>query len=89
LDIAQKIDILAKPGNTFTFAGTITFVDLRAGYVGIADYGHNNTYEVAIDRVPLGAKAQLKEGAGVVVQAVFDGRKYEAQTIEQSPGPIR
>ena len=89
LDIAQKIDVLAKPGNTFTFAGTITFVDLRTGYVGIIDYGQRNTYEVAIDRLSIGAKAQLKEGAGVVVQAIFDGRKYEAQTIEQAPAPVR
>ena len=80
--LAQKIDILAQPGGTFTFAGKMTFVDLRAGYVAIADQAGANTYEVAVDHLTPDVKLQLKEGSDVVVHAKFDGQKYQAQTIE-------
>jgi hypothetical protein len=83
---AQQIDILAQPGSTFTFAGKMTFVDLRAGYVAIADQTGANTYEVAVDHLTPGVKSQLKEGSDVVVHAKFDGQKYQAQTIEVAQG---
>ncbi len=84
--LAQQIDILAQPGSTFTFAGKMTFVDLRAGYVAIADQTGFNTYEVAVDHLTPGVKSQLKEGSDVVVHAKFDGQKYQAQTIEVAQG---
>jgi hypothetical protein len=79
---AAQIDILAQPGSTFTFAGKMTFVDLRAGYVAIADQAGANTYEVSVDHLPRDVKRQLKEGTDVVVQAKFDGQKYQAQKVE-------
>lgn len=82
---AKQIDILARPGSTFTFAGKLTFVDLRTGYVAIADPAGANTYEVAIDHLTPDAKLKLKEGNDVVVQAKFDGQKYQAQTIDATP----
>jgi hypothetical protein len=79
---AAQIDILAQPGSTFTFAGKMTFVDLRAGYVAIADQAGANTYEVSVDHLPRDVKRHLKEGTDVVVQAKFDGQKYQAQKVE-------
>jgi len=83
---AQQIDILAQPGSTFTFAGKITFVDLRAGSVAVADLAQAYTYEVAVDRLTPDMKLRLKEGTDVIIHAQFDGRKYQAQTIEPAPG---
>src|SRR6266576_360594 len=83
---AQQIDILAQPGNTFTFVGKMTFVDLRAGYVAIADQNGANTYEVAVDHLTPNVKSLLKEGSDVVVHAKFDGQKYQAQSIEPAQG---
>jgi len=80
--LAQKVDVLAQPGGTFTFAGKITFVDLRAGFVAIADPAGANTYEVAVDHLSPDVKVRLKEGSDVVVHTKFDGQKYQAQTIE-------
>ncbi len=79
---AAQIDILAQPGSTFTFAGKMTFVDLRVGYVAIADQAGANTYEVAVDHLTPAVKRQLKEGTDVIVQAKFDGQKYQAQSVE-------
>jgi hypothetical protein len=81
-NVAGQIDILAQPGSIFTFAGKMAFVDLRAGYVAIADQTGTNTYEVAVDHLSPNVRAQLKEGSDVVVHAKFDGEKYQAQTID-------
>jgi len=84
-DIAEKIEILAQPGSTFTFAGKITFVDVRAGYVAIEDQAEDNTHEVDVDRLTPDVKLQLKEGTDVIIHAQFDGHSYHAQTIEPAP----
>ena len=57
-------------------------MDLRAGYVAIADQAGTSTYEVAVDHLSPDVRAQLKEGSDVVVHAKFDGEKYQAQTID-------
>jgi hypothetical protein len=84
-DMAQRIDILAQPGSPFTFAGKITFVDVRAGYVAITNEAEAKSYEVAVDRLAPEVKLQLKEGTEVLIRAQFDGQKYHAQTIEPAP----
>jgi hypothetical protein len=88
-DTAQQIDILAHPGDLFTFAGKITFVDFRAGFIALADPRNADTHEVAVDSLSDAAKRELREGADVVIHAQFDGRKYEAQTIDPAPGQQR
>jgi hypothetical protein len=85
VNAASKIDILAQPGSMSTFAGKMTFVDLRTNLVAIADQSGVNTYEVAIDKLPRDVKQQLREGKDVIVHAQFDGKKYEAQTIDFAP----
>ena len=84
--MAQQIEILAQPGSLFTFAGKITFVDVRAGYVAIADEA--KSYEVSVDRLAPEVKLQLKEGTDILIHAQFDGQKYHAQTIEPAPGRL-
>lgn len=84
---AQKIDILARPGSTFTFTGRVIVIDLRDGHLTLAENESDNTFEVALDSISSEAKLRLKEGMDVVVQARFDGRKYEAQSIEPLPAP--
>ena len=88
-DTAQQIDILAHPGDLFTFAGKITFVDFRAGFIALADPRNADTHEVAVDSLSDAAKRELREGADVVIHAQFDGRKYQAQTIDPAPGQQR
>jgi len=80
---AQKVDILAQPGSTFTFAGKITFVDVRTGYVAIADRAEGNSYEVAVDRLTPKVKLRLKEGTDVIIHAQFDGQKYRHRRSSQ------
>lgn len=79
---AQKIEILARPGSTFTFAGRIVVVDLRDGHLTLAENASENTFEVALDSLSQDAKLRLRQGADVIVRARFDGRRYQAQSIE-------
>lgn len=79
---AEKVEILARPGTAFTFAGKIVVVDLRDGHLTLVEPSGDGTFEVGLDSLPLDAKLRLKEGMDVIVNARFDGRRYEAQSIE-------
>ncbi len=83
---AQKVDVLARPGSVFIFAGKIVVVDLRDEHLTIAESPGNNTFEVALDSLSQDAKLRLKQGEDVIVQARFDGRRYQAQSIESLSG---
>jgi hypothetical protein len=86
---AKKIDILARPGGTFTFAGRIVVVDLRDGHLTLTEATGDNTFEVALDSLSSDARLRLKQGMDVIVQARFDGQKYVAQSIEPLSSPQR
>lgn len=81
---AGQIQVLANPGQSFTFVGKITFVDLHIKRIAIANQSDNETYELGIDSVLESEMRGLHEGAQAVIRAVFDGKNYEARTIEIS-----
>lgn len=82
---AQKIEVLARPGSIFTFSGRILVVDLRDQHLTLAEKDSENNFEVALDSLPSDSKLRLKQGMDVIVQARFDGSKYQAQSIEPMP----
>jgi hypothetical protein len=84
-NLAEKIEILAQPGGTFTFAGTILSIDMRNGYLTLIEPDSQNTFDVGLSSVPAGVRAQLKEGVDVTVNARFDGTSYQAQSIQLVP----
>jgi hypothetical protein len=83
-NLAEKIDVLAQPGGEFTFAGRVLSIDLRNGYMTLAEPDSENTFEVGLDSIPAAARNQLREGADVIVQVRFDGSKYQARNVELS-----
>ena len=82
IDEARQIRVVANPGGTFTFAGTVTFVDLRLKRMAIANRSDKETYEITLASLPADLVRQLKEGAEAKVTAVFDGKGYQAKSIE-------
>jgi Domain of unknown function (DUF5666) len=86
-NLADKIEILAQPGGTFTFAGTILSIDMRNGYLTLIEPDSQNTFDVGLSSVPAHLRAQLKEGVDVTVNARFDGTSYQAQNIQVVPRP--
>jgi hypothetical protein len=79
--IANHIAILASPGDELTFAGSITFLDLRAKQFVVADAQNNQTYKIVFDPASVPAARDLHEGANVKVTAEFDGSHYNARSI--------
>jgi hypothetical protein len=84
---AQKIEILAKPGSTFTFSGTIAVVDLRDNHLTVTETPDQRSLEIGLASIPAEEKLGLKQGMDVVVRARFDGRQYQAQSVEPSAKP--
>ena len=87
-NLAEKIDVLAQPGGTFTFSGRILSIDLRNGYMTLVEPDSQNTFDVGLDSIPSAARNQLKESADVTVRARFDGSKYQAESVEPMPAPL-
>lgn len=79
---AEKIDILARPGSTLTFAGRIAVIDLRDAHLTLYESSGENTFEVGLRSLPQNDRLRLKQGMDVIVRARFDGRTYQAQSIE-------
>jgi hypothetical protein len=78
--VASVITLLAAPGENITFAGKVTYLDLRAGTLALENRTDSQTYDIAFDRqgrIP----SNLMVGSDVTVAAVFDGRQYKASNI--------
>jgi hypothetical protein len=84
--VAEKINVMARPGSTFVFAGKIAVVDLRDLHLTLFEKSSENTFEVGLHSLPASERLSLKQGADVIVHARFDGEKYEAQAIEPTSG---
>jgi hypothetical protein len=84
--VAEKINVMARPGSTFVFAGRIAVVDLRDLHLTLYEKSSENTFEVGLRSLPASERLSLKQGADVIVHARFDGEKYEAQAIEPTSG---
>lgn len=80
--VARHIQVLANPGESFTFYGRITFLDLRASRIAIANQSDGETYDIALNSIPPAGTRSLRTGADAKVSAVFDGKQYEAKTLE-------
>ena len=81
--MAQSIEILAEPGRSYTFNGVLTAVDLRSRTASISSPGDaGGTYEVALDRLDRDSARNLREGDAVRVDAQFDGKRYNARSVE-------
>jgi hypothetical protein len=80
-DTAREVDVYAVPGSVFTFAGTVTFLNLAHGVVALQQRSDDQNYEIMLER---GADryTNLTQGAEVTIRALFDGERYLAQSIE-------
>ncbi len=78
---AQESSIIAVPGTTFVFAGTISDLDLHLGTFAIQNRTDQKTYELRFNPANVAAKDKLTVGAEVTASAVFDGSSYVANNI--------
>ncbi len=77
---AQTITVLAASGETFTFVGKVTYLDLSTGVLAVDNRSDDRTYDLSLDK-DTKLPSNLTIGSDVTVAAVFDGRQYKASSI--------
>jgi hypothetical protein len=79
--IANRIAILAIPGETLSFSGNVSFLDLHANQFVVANASNDQSYKISFDPAAFPETRNLHEGTSVKVTAEFDGSRYVARTI--------
>lgn len=82
---ANKVEILAERGNSFTFEGRIIAVDLRSQVLSLSNDTDQSVRELAIGSLDANSLGLLREGADVNIQAEFDGERYNVRTVTLVP----
>ena len=81
-DTVSQILVYATPGSNFTFAGPITYIDLRLNKLAVANRTDNKTYEIDFNPAVLGSeRSNLQVGRDVTVVATFESKGYRADKI--------
>lgn len=81
-DVAKEVTLLAKPGDTYVFAGVVTNIDLRNNMLALENRSDDQTYELHFEPSAVDDKSKLKVGAEVTAHAVFNGKQYNANDLE-------
>jgi len=80
-DVASQITILAIPGTSFVFAGSISHIDLSMGLLDVVDPQDGKSYEIHLSSARLPSNGNLHVGESVSVRAYYDGTHYQAAEI--------
>jgi hypothetical protein len=80
-DVAGQITILAIPGTSFSFAGSISYLDLSRGLFDVVDPHDGKSYEIHFSSARIPANGTLHLGESVSVKAFYDGTQYQASEI--------
>ena len=79
---ADEIRVLANPGESFTFVGEITYLDVHVRRMAIANRSDNQNYDITLDKIDEGRLRVMKIGSHAVLTAIFNGKDYEAQAVD-------
>lgn len=80
-DVARRIAVLAVPGSTFVFGGSVSFLDVHLGLLELVDPRDGKSYEIHFDSARVPASGNLHPGENVTIKARYDGSRYEAGEI--------
>jgi hypothetical protein len=79
---AQEITILATPGASFVFTGTVAALNVAGGYLTVVDPRDQRSYQIYFNpQDPVVLK--LHEGDRVRIAADYDGTRYAATHFSQ------
>jgi len=80
--IAQKITVLATPGATFIFTGTVASLNMAGGFVVVVDPRDQQSRQIYFNPHDA-AVEKLHPGDKVRIEANYDGNRYAATQIAQ------
>jgi uncharacterized protein DUF5666 len=80
-EVAREVSVLATPGESFTFAGQVTAIDLRLGLLVLTSSIDHKTYEIYLDPSVVGVDDNLRPAADVTVLTRFQGNRYVARSV--------
>ncbi len=87
--IATQIMLLARPGVSYTFAGTITNLNLRDGIVSVENQTDGKVYDIEFDTRSKSDRNAMHVGSTVNVRATFDGENYRATNVTVSEATVK
>lgn len=79
--VAQQISVLAAPGTSFTFSGTVTHLDMRSGLIAVDNQTDHKIYDISFDPVRSKLRDGITIGSQVQIVATFTGKGYRAESI--------
>lgn len=77
---ATQISVLAAPGATFIFSGTLSALDMHTGSLTLVDAKSSQAYQIFFDPTHQ-TPANLRPGQKVRISADYDGTRYVATEI--------
>ena len=80
--VVSHIDIVAIPGATFTFGGTLQRLDMVSGLLVLGTDEKSGTQDISFDPTQFPASDKLRNGATLRVATRFDGTRYVATDIK-------
>jgi hypothetical protein len=82
---ANRVEILAERGNSFTFEGRVIALDLRSHVLSLSNDTDQSVRELAIGTLDATSLGLLREGSDVNIQAEFDGERYNVRAVAAVP----
>jgi len=79
--LADKITILATPGSSFVFSGSISTLDLHSGFLVLVDPRDGKYYRIFFNSLNTASIPALHTGDHIRVDASYDGTHYVASEI--------
>lgn len=79
--VVQHVTVMAVPGSSFLFGGTVSFLDLASGSLVLVDSRDGKSYRIYVDFTRFPSAANLHVGNNVTVNANYEGSRYVATTI--------
>jgi Domain of unknown function (DUF5666) len=80
-EVASEVSVLASPGDSFTFAGQVTAIDLRLGLMVLTSSTDHKTYEIYLDPSVMTIDESVRPSVDVTVLTRFQGNRYVARSI--------
>jgi cold shock CspA family protein len=79
--VASAITVLAVPGSTFEFSGSLVSIDLHAGRLEMVDPTDQKDYQISFSATRFPASRDLHPGDRVHVSAKYNGTGFVATEV--------